>query len=104
MEIIVVCAFNCTLIALPEILVVNKVPKAYLSIPVIPLMLFLAPNKTSTFSPTALYALWYVNGSNEVECGPLQIEHIVGPLLGAILAGIICLKFFPDDPSSWIRK
>ena len=104
-EIFVVCTFNCIIIALPEILVVNKLSDAWLSIPTIPLMLLAAPNKTAIFSPAALYALRYVNGSiGDAVCSPVQIEHFIGPLIGAALAGFICLRLFPDDPKTWIRR
>ena len=104
-EIFVVCIFNCIIIALPEILVVNKLSDSWLSVPMIPLMLMAAPNKTAIFSPAALYALRYVNGSmgNSV-CSPVQVEHFIGPIIGAVLAGFICLRLFPDDPKSWIRR
>jgi hypothetical protein len=32
-----------------------------------------------------------------------QVEHVIGPILGALLAGFVCLKLFPDDPASWKR-
>jgi hypothetical protein len=33
-----------------------------------------------------------------------QVEHILGPFVGAVIAGLICLRFCPDDASSWKRK
>ena len=56
--------------------------------------------QSSTFNPTALYTLWYVNGSQ----GNLQLDHFIGPMIGAIIAGCIAAQYFPDDSSSWIRK
>ena len=33
-----------------------------------------------------------------------QVEHILGPIVGAVLAGFISLRYIPDDPSCWKRK
>lgn len=35
---------------------------------------------------------------------PLPVGHILTPIIAAILAGIICNYFFPDDSTSWLRK
>jgi hypothetical protein len=71
-------------------------------------MMMRVPDKTSTFSPAANYALWCVSGNamsmKKFSRESLQVEHIIGPLLGAIVAGYICIKLFPDDPTSWKRK
>jgi hypothetical protein len=69
-------------------------------------------------NPTSLYSLWYLQNKMEASGIPaiqvdecdfvdthlLQVEHLIGPILGALLAGFICLKLFPDDPSSWKRS
>lgn len=109
-EIFVVFMYIVTIIVLPPILEVNKLNSRLLSIPTLPLFLFCrAPDKTITFNPAAVYALWYVNrnvsGSNGSGAfNPLQLEHLIGPILGAILAGLFCNYAFPDDPTTWIRS
>ena len=109
-EIFVVFMYIVTIIVLPAILEVNKLNSRLLSIPTLPLFLFCrAPDKTITFNPAAVYALWYVNrnvvGSTDaLGFNPLQLEHLVGPIIGAILAGLFCNYAFPDDPTTWIRS
>ena len=61
------------------------------------------PDRGSIFNPAALYALWYVNGQTSGQWN-FQAEHLIGPILGAIAAGIICSKLFPDDPTSWRKS
>ena len=99
-EAIVVCIYVCTIIGVPDLLEVNRLPAYLLSAPILPMMLIKVPNRGSTFNPAALYALWYINGNTS---GPFsfQAEHMIGPVLGSIAAGIICSKLFPDDPNSW---
>ena len=96
----VTCAYICTIVAVPDILEVNRLPAYLVSVPIILLMFVNVPDRGSTFNPAALYALWYVNGQTSGEWG-FQAEHLIGPILGAIAAGVICAKFFPDDPGSW---
>ena len=64
-------------------------------------MFICAPNASVTYNPAAVYALWYLGSPNWND---LQIEHIIGPLLGGYLAGQICLYYFPDDPQSWKNR
>ena len=111
MEIFVVFLYIVTIIVLPAILEVNKLNSRLLSIPTLPLMLFCrAPDKTITFNPAAIYALWYVNRNiynSTTGTGvfnPLQLEHLIGPIIGAVLAGLFCNYAFPDDPTTWIRS
>ena len=96
----VVCVYICTVIGVPDLLEVNRLPAYLLSLPIIPMMLVKVPDRGSTFNPAAVYALWYVNGNTS---GPwsFQPEHIIGPVLGSVAAGIICGRIFPDDPGSW---
>mmetsp|Transcript_17271 Transcript_17271/g.16604 ORF Transcript_17271/g.16604 Transcript_17271/m.16604 type:complete len:246 (-) Transcript_17271:112-849(-) len=100
-ESIVMCMYICTLIAMPEILEVNRLPAYLCSLPMFLLMLVKVPDRGSALNPAASYALWYVSGQHAET---FQAEHLVGPILGAILAGIICTKFFPDDPGSWRKS
>ena len=99
-ESIVTCAYICIIVALPELLEVNRLPGYLVSFPIILLMLINTPDRGSMFNPAAMYALWCVNGLTTGQW-IFQAEHLIGPILGAITAGIICSKLFPDDPSSW---
>ena len=101
-ESIVVCIYVCTVIGVPDVLEVNRLPAYLLSVPIVPLLLVKVPDIGSTFNPAAVYALWYINGNTS---GPwhFQAEHMIGPILGSVAAGIICSKLFPDDPGSWRR-
>lgn len=83
-------------LALPELLIVNKLSASFLSIPIIPLMLVqVAGGQGSTFNPAAIYALGYIYHG---KLPPLQaIYHLVAIVVGSIAAGLVCLKFFPDD-------
>ena len=99
-ESIVTCAYICTIVAVPELLEVNRLPAYLVSYPIVLLMFVNAPNRGSMFNPAALYALWYVNEQSSGQWN-FQAEHLIGPILGAIAAGIVCSKLFPDDPNSW---
>ena len=96
----VTCAYICTVIAVPELLEVNRLPAYLLSVPIVLLMTVNVPDRGSMFNPAALYALWYVHGQTSGQWN-FQAEHLIGPILGAIAAGVICAKLFPDDPGSW---
>jgi hypothetical protein len=102
-EAFVMCAYICTIIAVPELLEVNRLPAYLVSVPISLLMLVKVPNRGSIFNPAALYALWYVNGQFSGNW-KFQGEHIIGLILGAVAAGIICAKLFPDDPGSWRKS
>ena len=75
-----------------------------------------------------MYALWYVHGSRanlrvilsqRIYCGLefncigdnevvqyffKQVEHLLGPMIGAALSGLICCKMTPEDPISYKRR
>ena len=102
-ECIVTCLYICTIVAIPELLEVNRLPAYLVSLPIIIVMLIKVPDRGSTFNPAALYALWYVNGQSSGQWN-FQAEHLIGPILGAIVAGVICVKLFPDDPTSWKKS
>ena len=68
---------------------------------VLPLMFIGTPRITSTFNPAGVFAVWCI-GSN--KWSELQVEHILGPLLGGYAAGWISLRLFPDDPASWKKS
>lgn len=94
------CAYICTIVAIPELLEVNRLPAYLVSVPIVLLMMIGVPNRGSLFNPAALYALSYVNGQTS-GLWNFQAEHLIGPILGAIAAGLLCSKLFPDDPGSW---
>jgi hypothetical protein len=67
------------------------------------------PNLSCTLNPSAIYSLWYINrynnsGGNKLLNNDLQLEHILGPIIGAIMSGLFCNLFFPDDKKAWKRK
>jgi hypothetical protein len=33
-----------------------------------------------------------------------HLDNTIGSLLGSLVAGIICMKLFPDDATSWRRR
>mmetsp|Transcript_2251 Transcript_2251/g.4199 ORF Transcript_2251/g.4199 Transcript_2251/m.4199 type:complete len:265 (+) Transcript_2251:15-809(+) len=108
LETLLVTCFCVLLVVAKELLVLNKCKETWLSVLMLPLYAFVPVEQSPTFNPAALYALWYVHmvGSgtspdNFQKTSLIQIEHILGPVLGGILAGLVCLRFFPDDPSSW---
>ena len=86
-------------LVMPELLHVNHVSKYYTSLSLLPLIGLTSLFHSSLYNPAATYAIWYVNGSST----PIQLEQIIGTVLGAVAAGYVMYKHFPDDPSSWIR-
>lgn len=109
---IVLNSFFCfCFVVVKEILILNKFREEWLSILIFPLYYIVTIDECPTFNPAALYALWYVNivstgtaPDNFQQTSQIQIEHILGPVLGAIFTGLFCLRFFPDDPASWKTK
>lgn len=99
-ESVVTCVYICVTVALPELLEVNRLPSYLISVPILILSTVNVPDKGSMFNPAALYALWYVHGQTSGQWN-FQAEHFIGPIFGAIAAGTICSKIFPDDPGSW---
>jgi hypothetical protein len=97
------CIYVCMVIGLPELLAVNKLSTDLLSVLVLPLMFWRVPYQSSTLNPAALYALWYVEGKDAIPW-KLQFEHLIGPLAGSMLGGILCSRIIPDDSNSWRRK
>lgn len=102
-EVLVNFLYSSIVLVLPYILEINRIRKELLSIPILPLFFLKFPYETSTFNPTIIYALWFVNSYTGSKIA-LPTERLIGPILGAILAGLFCNKYFPDDASSWSRK
>ena len=88
------------ILVVPHLMEINRINKKCLSLPMLPFLL-----NSSTFNPAILYGLWYVQGCSFIEnVGTLPIERIAGPIIAAILAGVFCNIYFPDNPASWVRK
>lgn len=94
------------ILTVPYIIEVNRVNKCFLSLPVAPFLLCTSPLQTSTFNPAIVYALWFLRGCSSMYMNvtALQIDRIMGPLLGAVFAAVICNLYFPDDANSWKRN
>ncbi len=105
MEIILVFLYVTIVLLVPPLLSVNRLSTRFVSILIFPLFLVSVPDKGSVFNPGALYALWFVNNRllSSAQTS-LQLEHLVSPLLGAVLAGLFCSYALPDDNGSWIRN
>lgn len=116
LEAALLCAYSCLVIAIPELLQVNRASRLLLSLPVgLVLLLAAAADSRFCFHPTAGGALWLVDrldaavtaghgGSLTIDQALVPLEGFMGPALGGIIAGLVCLKYFPDDPASWKRK
>lgn len=94
------------LLVLPYLFDANRSTRYLLSLPVVPLLFIRTPAHTSTLNPSIVYALWYVNNCASLlnYSRSLPWDRILGPILGAVLAGIVCSVYFPDDPKSWTRS
>ncbi len=95
-DIIFAFAYCFLSIVLPEVLHVNRLNQGYLSFAIIPFFL-LFPK--STGHPCAEYALWFVRE----EMHHVLPEKIISPIVGAIIASILCNLLTPDSPNQWIR-
>lgn len=105
-EALLVFVYCVELVAIPEMLSVNKLPSSLIHFGLLPL-LYISPLKKGTvYDPSILYSLWYMQNlfCDKSDHLSLQIEHFVGPTIGAIAAGLLCSRFFPDDPLHWKRK
>jgi glycerol uptake facilitator-like aquaporin len=106
MEVFYNFIYITVMLVLPYLLEVNRISTKAVSLPLVPLFLLKAPLDTCTFNPAIVYALWYVNHCTALFSGfsVLPSERIIGPILGAVLAGVFCNIYFPDDPNSWARR
>lgn len=102
LEIVLVALFVIAVIVLPVLLEVNRRPVEWLTAFIFPLLLIRVAGQTITFNPAVNYALWYVSGTT--PAGRLQLEHLVGPIVGGVVGGLVCKKYFPDDPNNYRRK
>lgn len=79
-------------------------------------MFFHNNNQWCSFNPAAVYALWYVNrnsittptnilaSTSAYNNSQIPIDHIIAPMIGAVLAGLLCNYYFPDNPACWKRN
>lgn len=128
-------------VVVPEILKVNRLSSYWLEMLVFPFFLSSLSYHQASFSPAAIYALWYVSSSSRVSgvescvssinansnvtnvftesassifqrfkdlqlnsLTGLDAGRVLGPMIGAIFAGLICAKYFPDDAKSWKKS
>ncbi|RYY89649.1 hypothetical protein EON63_00285 [archaeon] len=104
-EILLSFCYCLVLLVLPYIFDTNRSHRYIISLPILPLLFIRTPAHTSTLNPSVVYALWYINNCASLVnySRSLPWDRILGPILGAVLAGIVCNVYFPDDPKSWTR-
>eukprot|EP01031_Cornospumella_fuschlensis_P031225 gene31225-37736_t len=105
-EVVLSFCYCLVLLVLPYIYDRNRYRQQYfISLPILPLLFIRTPAYTSTLNPSVVYALWYINncGSLVNYSRTLPWDRILGPILGAVGAGVVCNMYFPDDPKSWTR-
>jgi len=82
----------------PEILRLNGFRGSILifTIFVLPLMHIGVPDQGAIFCPEYLYTLWYVKKQHSPDA-TMQSAHLIGPVIGALVAGIFMSRYFPDN-------
>lgn len=97
LEIVVNALYSVAVVVLPELCELNRVPTAVVNLCLYPLFSFGVDGtgRGSTYSPNVVYALWCVSRQEEIPFR--QSSHMLGPVLGGILGGLILQKNFPDD-------
>jgi len=103
-EILVNAAFSVSVLAGTEFLSLNKIPRSFLPLFLLPLYLYGvdADGRASTFGPNVLYALRCVTVKGDLPIR--QSSHFLGPLIGGVLGGKIMALFFPDDPRYRVHR
>lgn len=77
-EILVTACFVLALLVLPEVLLVNRVPREYAYACLLPLLLVGLPDQTPAFSPAELFSLWFTSRDTLREVHgvtSIQYEH-----------------------------
>lgn len=104
------------ILVLPELFSLNGIPRALRPIIAAHFMSFTGrifrvdhTGGTTTYSPTLLYGFYWINNNNynNINNQPQlhtiipwgQSCHLIGPLLGGVLGGLIMKIFFPDSDS-----
>lgn len=97
LEIFVNALYSVAVIVLPELCKLNRIPLAVVNLCLYPLFSFAVDGRGtgSAFGPNVVYALWCVSRKEEVPFR--QSSHMLGPVLGGILGGMILQRVFPDD-------
>lgn len=131
-EVAVCMSFSVAFLVLPELFRVNRLPAYLVSIVLLPLLFIRVGDAGTTMHPVAQYSLWYLRkgsspsfpqfpsisvsevfslsifsrlaGAFPCVAPRTQIAHILGPIAGGLLAGIMCLVLFPDDDVRWKRR
>ena len=97
-EIFVNTLFVVGLLVIPALLKINGVKRrGYALLALYPLYSFGvdANSNSSAFSPNMMYALRLVNKHDDIPLA--QWSHVLGPMIGGIVAGRIMKKAFPDE-------
>lgn len=101
MEITANYIYCMALLVLPYIFEANRVSTKLVSLALLPVLTL-----NAAFNPALAYALWFLNHSHTISAisSTLPSLRIAAPLVGAMLAGLTCSVFFPDDAKSWSRS
>lgn len=99
-EILVTALYVVGLLVLPQVFIINHLPRQCTYACLLPLLLIRLPDQTPAFAPATLFSLWFtsrdtlraVHGMTSI-----QYEHVFGPILGGFLAGGVMVACFPDD-------
>ena len=96
-EIFITTLFVVGLLIIPSLLQINGIKRGYALLALYPLYSFSVDGNStgSVFSPNMLYALRFVNKHEEVPFA--QWSHVLGPMIGGIIAGRIMRSTFPDE-------
>lgn len=77
-EILATACFVLTLLVLPEVLLLNRIPRHYAYACLLPLLLVGLPDQTPAFSPAELFSLWFTSRDTLRESHgvtSIQYEH-----------------------------
>jgi len=82
-EILVTALFVLGLLVLPELLVLNRLPRQYAYACLLPLLLVRLPDQTPAFAPATLFSLWFTSRDTLREVhGVASIQYEHGECLG----------------------
>lgn len=94
-------AFTVSVLVLPELFALNKVPRCLAPFVLYPLYGYAvdAAGMGSTFGPNVLYALAASQPHHQSTNADFSFIRFLGPVLGGLLGGKIMTIYFPDgDP------
>jgi hypothetical protein len=82
-EILITALFVLGLLVLPELLVLNRLPRRYAYACLLPLLLVRLPDQTPAFAPATLFSLWFTSRDTLREVhGVTSIQYEHGECLG----------------------